>query len=522
MTVPSSAPAGFSEVPRQLDAVPDWFVARPESEGFPHYVAVLRSKLWFILLTTAVCVGAAVLYLSLADKVYEAGSDLLITPVPRDNETLIGLGLPHESVDPTRDVETIARLIKNQGVARLVVEQLGLDLSASELLEDVDATPVASSNIVSVTGRANDSEGAARIANAFAAAAVAQRTARMHAQLDLVIPQLRRQIESLNPTDQAREPLLVSLRDLQALRALKDPTIRLETPAEPPRSQVSPRPTLSIAAAILAGLLIGAAGALGLQFLDPRLRREEQLRRFRLPILARIPLESRPSTRKNLPMLPAEVSPATHDSYLLLGATLSVNKVGEGSRRSVLLTGPDSGDGKTTTALNLATVLSMSERVVLVEGDSRRPTLGRSLGRKARHGLSDVLLNRCTLAEALIPLSDSLDSKEASALGVRVLAQSSGEAPLSGIMTSASAASLVRQAYDIGSWLVVDAPPLALVPDALPLAKQVDDIVVVVRLGNTRLKSLEELAELLVQQGITPAGFVLVGVKAHRSYYPGD
>ena len=102
------------------------------------------------------------------------------------------------------------------------------------------------------------------------------------------------------------------------------------------------------------------------------------------------------------------------------------------------------------------------------------------------------------------------------------MAQSSGEAPLSGIMTSASAASLVRQAYDIGSWLVVDAPPLALVPDALPLAKQVDDIVVVVRLGNTRLKSLEELAELLVQQGITPAGFVLVGVKAHRSYYPGD
>jgi len=103
--------------------------------------------------------------------------------------------------------------------------------------------------------------------------------------------------------------------------------------------------------------------------------------------------------------------------------------------------------------------------------------------------------------------------------GLQLLAQGNGDAPLSRLITPLSAASLIQQAHQLANWVVVDAPPLALVPDALPLAKQVDDVIVVVRIGNTRLKALEELAELLVQQGITPAGFVLIGGRSPRPYY---
>jgi len=489
----------------------------------PYYLAVLRSKLWFIAIMTALCVGVAFAYLSQADKVYQAGADLLITPVPPDNNSLIGLGLPHESSDPTRDVETIARLIETQVVARRTVKKLGLNVSPQQLLSDVDATPVASSNIVSITARAGDPALAARIANTFANASVDQRTAQMHAQLDIVIPQLKRQIAGLRPSDEVtREGLLSGLRDLDALRALKDPTLRLETPAEPPTAQIEPRPALTIAAALVAGLIIGVASVLGLEFFDPRLRREEQLRRFLVPILARIPFEKRRSRRRSSPLLPAELSHAAHDSYLLLGATLSADRSEETSVRSVLVTGSDSGDGKTTSALSLANDLSTGERVVLVEGDTRRPSLGRALKVSGRYGLTDVLLNRCQLTDALINLSAPPTTHEPHGRGLQLLAQGNGEAPLSRIITPASAGSLIRQAHQVAQWLVVDAPPLALVPDALPLAKQVDDVIVVVRLGNTRLKALEELAELLVQQGITPAGFVLVGGRSTTRYYAAE
>jgi Mrp family chromosome partitioning ATPase/capsular polysaccharide biosynthesis protein len=513
VTRPGRPPADRSASPKHPDvARPQWFSTAPESEGLPDYLTVLRSKLWFIVVFVLICVGAALFSLSQTDKVYESSADLLITPVSADNATLVGLGLPSASSDPARDIETIARLIKTQAVASRVVRRLGLGVTPRQLLTKADVTPVASSNVVTVTARANDPDQAARIANAFADASVADRTERMRKQLDVIIPQLRKQIVRLEPSEtDARGALLERLRDLEALRALDDPTIRLEVPAEPNTEAISPRPALTLAAAILAGLLIGGVAVFGSERLDPRLRREEHLRRYRIPILARVPLDKHPSRiEKTAPLLPAALSLATHDSYSLLAATLSRNRTGR-TKRSVLVTSPNSGDGKTTSALNLATSISGSERVILVEGDSRRPTLGRALGLRSKHGVSSVLAGRVALDDALV-------SGESLAPDVRLLVQVAGEPPLASVATTASAERLIRDAHLLADWLVVDAPPLTVVPDTLPLATQVDDVILVVRLGNTRLKGLAQMAELLVQQEITPAGFLLIGGKSTAGY----
>jgi len=491
----------------------DWVGPPPESEGFPYYLATLRANLWLILTTTAVCVGAAFVFVTLSPKVYESAADLLITPISQDNESLVGLGLPTDSGDPTRDVETISRVIKTEAVARRVIKTLSLDQTPAGLLATIAATPVASSNIIAVSARGDSAKEAAQIANAFARASVADRTARLHQRLDVVIPRLRKEIAQLGPKeDVAREALLQRLRDLETLRALSDPTVRLETLAEANPTPVSPRPTLSIAAAVIAGLLIGAAVVLGSQLLDPRLRREEQLRRYRIPILSRVPLERTRRRRAHSPLLPTAASPAMHDAYLLLGATLASNDDELGLKRSVLVTGPDSGDGKSTSALNLAAAISMNESVVLVEADSRRPTLARVLGVMPFAGLSSVLTGKTSLGNALV-------SAGRQAPDVRLLVQLPTEPPLSSVMNAASAERLVSESHQFVDWVVIDAPPLALVPDALPLAHEVDSVILVVRLGNTRLKALEELAGLLVQQGLTPRGFVLVGGRRQASYY---
>jgi capsular polysaccharide biosynthesis protein len=511
VTLPSGRPTSGTERHRSITpAVTDWVGQPPESEGLPYYLATLRANVWVIIVATAICVAVAVALIAVSPKVYEAEADLLVTPVSGDNPSLVGLGLPTNTSDPTRDVETIARLIETRDVATRVVRELRLRKTPSALLADVRATPVAASNVIAVTARSDSPGSAARIATAFADASVADRTSRLHDQLDVLIPRLRQELAQLGSTEQiARDALAQRIRDLQTLRALDDPTIRRETAAVPNSSPVSPRPVLSLAAAILAGLLVGCGVVLVAQLLDPRLRREQQLRRYRLPILARVPLEHGGLRRSSLPLLPGAVSPATHDAYHLLAASLAASTRSSSAKRSVLITGPTPGDGKSTSALHLATAVATNRDVALIEADSRRPSLAKALGATPRAGLANVVAGRVPFGNALVGSAD----------GVRLLVQIPTEPPLAAVLTPASAERLVDEAHLVVDWVIFDSPPLALVPDALPLVTSVDDVVLVVRLGHTRLKSLEELVDLLVQHGVTPAGFVLIGARAQSSYY---
>ncbi len=66
---------------------------------------------------------------------------------------------------------------------------------------------------------------------------------------------------------------------------------------------------------------------------------------------------------------------------------------------------------------------------------------------------------------------------------------------------------------------MVDAPPLIYAPDVLSAADLFDDVLLVVRLGNTNIRNLDETAEMLAHSGIRPAGLVVVGTSGHREYY---
>src|SRR4029453_14342915 len=96
---------------------------------------------------------------------------------------------------------------------------------------------------------------------------------------------------------QDTQALSAQLVQLQNLLETGDPTLRVATRADAPPGPFAPRPKLTIAAGVLAGLILGIGGAFAMNALDPRLRREEQLRElFSLPILAKVPKEKRART----------------------------------------------------------------------------------------------------------------------------------------------------------------------------------------------------------------------------------
>jgi Mrp family chromosome partitioning ATPase len=179
----------------------------------------------------------------------------------------------------------------------------------------------------------------------------------------------------------------------------------------------------------------------------------------------------------------------------------------------VLVTGPSPGDGKTTASINLAsTIAAAGKRVILIEADSRRPSIGRALDMQAEVGLASVVTGRRYLVDALMPVGGE-DAK------LRVLLNAPDEAPAADVLSHLSADTLLLQAQRLADWVVVDSPPLNHVAETLALAQAVDELIIVVRLGHTNFRDLTELAEMLAQQDITPAGFVLLGGHARTGYY---
>lgn len=523
-------PAGGLEEARSTDG---WRRPRVEVAGLQRYLEVLRERLPMIVAVVIVTVAAAALYVATTEKTYKADADLLITPVTSDDPATTGLPLLHESADPTRDVETAARLVETRDVAARVIRQLRLDNSPQGLLDKISADPVAQSNIVAVTASANSPRLARDLADGFASGVVAERSQELRRAIDQRIPRLGERVRSGEGATNGPDSPASQLAELESLRESGDPTLRVETHAQLPRVQSAPRPLFTLAAGLLAGLILGVGGAFAMHALDPRLRREDQLRElYSLPILARIPKEKRartstpgsrrfgfgPRRQRRRALAPGQLSPTTLESFRTLRTMLAATRRGareDGEGRSVLVTGPSPSEGKTTTAINLASSFALAgHRVILIEADFRRPTIGEALGVRPRVGIGKVLLGNVPLEDALVPAKPFGDN-------LRLLLVDRADDWLAEVLSLPAAGALLDEAERLADYVVIDSPPLTEVIDALPLAKQVDDVVLVCRLGSSNLARLARLGDLLSQHAIEPSGFVVVGVGSSEesSYY---
>jgi polysaccharide biosynthesis transport protein len=499
-------PPGLGLAPARRGTGSAWTQQGSEPFALERYVRIVRERIGIILACVLVAGVAAIAYVSVADTVYQAEADLLVNPAPRD-ESLLGLGLIRESSDPTRDVETVARLVTTSSVARRVQRNLQTDRTIGGMLGHVTAEPVAQSNIVAITATGSTAQEAQELANAFGRAIVDDRTAQLHEQVDRILTGLRRERAERGQTEAAREARELQINQLEALRNGPDPTLRLENPAELPSGPIAPRPLFSTVAALLVGLVVGLAAAFAFEMLDPRLRREDQLRRLtRLPLLARIPREA----HGKVPLRPERLSPATIEAYRTLRATLSASRGPDPGPRSILVTGASASEGKTTTAINLAASLSHAgHRVILIEADLRRPSIGRTMGVEPRHDLMNVLLEEVSLEDALVPV-EGYPSFE---LLLAKDPEEGGSALADGLFLP-TAQALLDDAKALADFVIVDSPPLTEVIDGLALAERADEVLLVTRLGRSHLSRITQLGELLERHGIEPVGFAVVGVPA--------
>jgi capsular exopolysaccharide synthesis family protein len=265
-----------------------------------------------------------------------------------------------------------------------------------------------------------------------------------------------------------------------------------------------------LAAGGFAGLVLGLLMLLGLQAIDPKLRDEEQLREiYELPILARIPRQR----SGKAPLSPRELTAQVSDAFRTLRSGFTVKQTDDGPGHAILVTGDTAGDGKTTVGLNLAAALvAAGNQVLLIEADMRRPSIGRALKLRAPHCVADVLSGRVNLVDALVwmrPYGPQLEFLLAGGVDAHEVDR----------IAPASVRKLVREACSICDFVVIDSPPLTDVADALPFARAADDVLLVARVGNSLVRKMTDLGELLTREEVTPSGVVVVGASERSGYY---
>lgn len=494
-----------------------WLSPQGPREGLGHYVRVARERIWLIVACVVVALAVAALYTQLVSPTWKATSDLLVTPV-NSEANVAGLGLITNSGTTAGATSTAASLVTTPEVADAVASKLPHTTSGA-LLEEVSAVPVAESNIVAVTATSSSAKRAQAVANEFARQTVEYQTAQLHHRLEEILPVLQRQIEQAPATQRSGAGSLGErYAALATLRTAPNPNFAVASLATLPTSPASPRKKLSIVVGGLVGLVIGLAIAFVQDGLDPRVRREDEIRSiFRLPILARIPRERHLSARTS-PLRPDQVSAMAVESYRMLYVALRGRSRGEEREEhvshSLMITGSTSSEGKSTVSLNLAWAIAQAGKsVVIIEADVRRPSLQATLGVRPAHGISDVLVNDMPLEDALTTIPGTEDRLRV------LLVNGAGQHLADGLL--AAGGELISQARQCADYVIIDAPPITEVSDAVPLSQQVDDVIVVVRTGRSRSDRLVDLGEILMRYGVRPLGVVVVGDQSHMksSYY---
>jgi polysaccharide biosynthesis transport protein len=261
------------------------------------------------------------------------------------------------------------------------------------------------------------------------------------------------------------------------------------------------------------GNLIGIIVAFLLESLDPGLRSIAEIEAStQLPSLAIVPRsehsgadqsERYTTAQRNIAVLTSPKSQFA-ESLRSLHTSLLLSTTGK-PPKYILFTSSAPSEGKTTIASNLACVLAQGDtRVLLIDGDLRRPNVHPRLGLSGRVGLSTLLTGATTFEQSLQhpPEAPNLD----------IL--TSGPVPPfpAELLSSEAMQRLLEQADELYDYVVIDSPPILSVIDGVILARSADAVALVVHHGKSSKHTVRRARDLLLRAGVPITGIVLNAV----------
>jgi capsular exopolysaccharide synthesis family protein len=493
------------------------------------FLSVLRRRWWIIVLVPVLASAGAFAAAHRQTSIYRSTTSILVLPSEAE-QVFISQG-----IDPTRLLQDQIRIIGSTQMTSLVTKRLGFPASVS-------ATASGSDDVIVLTATDTDPRRAANIANAYANAYLSYLLSSSAAQKNQTQQSLTSEIDAaqkqLTQLDQAlaaappaqqgtvqqsqasqRAALNATVANDQA-QLIQDAAVGTQSgaqilaPAPVPTSPISPHPTRTAAIGFGIGIILGLGLAFVRDFLDSRVRGPDDLGRAAkgLPVLASIaPTPGWRDISATHVVSLEDPSAAATEAYRALRTSLQFLAI-DRSLKTIQITSPWSGEGKTTTVVNLAVAMAgAGHRVVVVDCDLHRPRIAEFFGLPARVGFTSVLLGDTPLSSALQPVPR--------VPGLFVLP--AGLAPpnpselLSGRRTGEILARLAAEA----DFVLVDSPPVLLVSDAAVIATRVDGTVLVANESSTKRSQVHRALQILHQVGSSVIGTVLNRSKPTSATY---
>ncbi|MFT4135460.1 polysaccharide biosynthesis tyrosine autokinase [Microbacterium sp.] len=459
------------------------------------YLRVFRAHWLGIVLLTLAGVVLAYGWALLQPQVYSADSTAIVRAKAVD-ESEIGMVSVANSIAAGR-VKTYAEIGTSRSVAQRVIDELGLHTTPDVLIQSVTITNPLETVSLHVTANGDSPRSARDIAEAWVEA------------MALEVNQLEsgdqnvQGVTYLTPLDSARLP----------------------------SSPSSPNVRLALAIGGLLGLAAGIAYGLLRYTLDRRIRSVEGVEKATgVAVVGTIPLEKTFTAESRL--IPFEGGNATGSANAhLFGVAEALRELRTNIQfmdvdhppRVIVVTSPLPGDGKSTTASNLAiTLAAAGQHTILIDGDLRRPMISTIFGLVEGAGLTDVLAGRAELADVAQPVGRDRN----------LVVVSAGKIPPnpSEVLGSERMRELLAALAEQAT-VIVDAPPLIPVTDAAILANRADGAVVVSTVGKTTYDALGKALGNLERAGARALGVVLnrvprkgsgaayYGYQYHGEYY---
>lgn len=495
------------------------------------YLRILRRRKWLIIVG-ALLVPLAAVFLSLKQQpLYEASADVLLN---QQNlaASLTGIEDPTSFQDPARFMQTQSDLARLPVVVDRVSRATKIPRGQ---LERPTVFPRDNSNILVFDVTAPSRERATTLATEYARQFKAYKSELDTSALQRARGELQERINQLEASGDTGSKLHSDLvqkeQQLSTLEALQTSNAFLVHIASD-AVQVRPRPVRNGVLGFGLGLAFGIALAFLSEALDTRMRSAVDIgHRLRLPLLARIPEPPRRKRGKNRLIMLDDAGGPRAEVFRMLRTNLEFANL-ERDARTIMITSSVGEEGKSTTIANLALALALAgRRVVLVDLDLRRPALDRFFNLEGQPGLTDVALGHVDLRTAIarVALSESDGGSARNSMNGRgnmhgmLEVLTSGPLPpdpgeFVGTRALAEILDELRARADV---VLVDAPPLLQVGDAMTLSSRIDGIIVVTRLKVIRRGMLDELHRLLETAPSTKLGFVLTGADAQDESYAG-
>jgi succinoglycan biosynthesis transport protein ExoP len=315
------------------------------------------------------------------------------------------------------------------------------------------------------------------------------------------------------------EELVRKIKEAGINAGFQNSAIRIADPARPSFKPVFPNVQLNVLLALLFSALAAVGGAVLTDLLDKTIRDPEQVSRtLGTEVIGSLPLLKHRPNNGRLPQLEGGLTredsdfSGFHESVRTLRNSILLGNF-ERQYRSLLVTSAAPGEGKTTTAANLASAhAEQGKATLLVDGDLRRPSVHRNFNIPSIVGLSNVLMGEIPWRQTLVRIEGVPNltvlpagppSRRAADLIGRGLSQ------------------LLEEAATEFDLVVLDAPPLLGFAEPLQMATAVDGVLVVARAGQTSRKAVANVLATLNRLRAKVVGIVLneVHKELSDSYY---